>query len=89
MNAYDPAIPETVTMPGATLEFDDERVVFRLDAVSWRDGATSGTWTIPPCLRTARAHVEVEAEVIKLSRPSDHSGAYTDWQVLDVTCPSS
>jgi hypothetical protein len=70
VNGYDPNVSDTAAMPVATLQFDDERILFRLDAVNWRDGQNRGMWSIPPCLRTAGAHVEVEAEVIKLSRTS-------------------
>lgn len=88
MDGYDPQVDATAAVPGGHLLFDDERVLFRLDAVTWRAGDETGQWTIPPCLRTGQDLVPVDAEVIELSRSSG-SGRYAAWQVLSITCPAS
>lgn len=73
-------------MPAAHLEFDDERILFRLDDIGWSDGKTGDHGSIPPCLRVHGESVELEAQVIKLSAQPFNSGSY--WQVVAVTCPS-
>lgn len=61
-----------------------EQVEVYLDQVVWRTERTTGSESVPPCLRRENASITAEVGMIEVSRPFG-SGSY--WKILSLTCP--